>query len=108
LFKLPFHIDSPLAIGLITLTIALGFFALLWSYDRMNSVGRAVYWFFERRFGAAGPDKARRLGRGSLVLMVCIFGAMAAFALSVSVGLLQNGEPPKPMKMDEFLQKRHN
>jgi hypothetical protein len=72
----------------------------------MNSVGRALSWFFERRFGAAGPDKARRLGRVALVLMVCIFAAMAAFGISVASGLIKNGDPPKPLTMEEFLQRQ--
>jgi hypothetical protein len=108
LFKLPFHVDSPFAIGLITLAIALAFFALLLSYDRVPSVGRAMNWFFERRFGAAGPDKARKLGRGLLLAMICIFAAMAIFGISVSSGLIQNGDPPKPLTMDEFLQRKRN
>jgi hypothetical protein len=104
LFKLPFHVDSPLAVGLITLAIALGFSALLWSYDRATSVGRALHWFFERRFGAGDRDKARRLGRVFLILMICAFAAIAAFGISVASGLIQNGDPPKLLNMDEFLQ----
>src|SRR5262245_61940236 len=102
MFKLPFHVDSPFAIGLITLVVALGFSALLWSYERATSIGRSLHWYFERRFGA---EKAPRLGRALLILMICCFTACAAFGISVASGLIQNGDPPKLLKMDEFLQR---
>ena len=92
MFKLPFHVDSPFAIGLITLAAALGFSAVLWSCDRANKVGRALHWYFERRFGA---EKAKRLGRALLIFMICSFAAYAVFGISVASGLIQNGDPSK-------------
>jgi len=106
MFQLPTHIDSPLASGVFALAVAFLFAGLLWAYDRNNRIGNGLRWFLERRFAVAGQEKARKLGRRCLVGICFIFSAMAAFGLIVASGLIKNGDPPKPMTIDQFIQQQ--
>jgi hypothetical protein len=106
MFQLPTHIDSPLGSGVFCLAVAFLFAGLLWAYDRHNRIGNVLSWFFERRFAIAGQENAQKFGRRLLVGMCFIFSAMAAFGLIVASGLIKNGDPPKPMTIDQFIQQK--
>jgi hypothetical protein len=101
-FTLPFHVDSPLAVGVVCLAIAGLFAALLWSFERDIGPGRILKWYFARRFGAAGEEKSQRLGRVFLAGMLVAFGAASAFGLLVGTGLIKNGVPPKALTIEQF------
>jgi hypothetical protein len=107
MMKLPFHVDSPLASGISTLVFVILFAFLYWAYNRnVFRIGDGLGWFFERRFSAFGPDKARRVGRGFLLAMAILFGSMALFGILVGTGVVKNGDPPKPPTIEEFLQQQ--
>ncbi|HDZ39335.1 MAG TPA: hypothetical protein ENH62_13835 [Marinobacter sp.] len=109
MMKLPFHVDSPLAAGVFSLAVSLAFAFLYWAYDRnVFRIGDGLGWFFERQFGMVAPDKARRAGRGFLLAMAILFGCMALFGISVGTGVIENGDPPKPIAMEEFLEEHRN
>jgi hypothetical protein len=106
MFKLPFHADSPLAAGLVGLGLSLITALLLWAHGRDTIVGKAQRWFFARRFAHLGPEKAQKLGRVFLVSLIVVFAAVAVFGITVGTGVVENGEPPRPLTMDEFLKQQ--
>jgi hypothetical protein len=105
MLKLPFYVDTPWAAGLFTLAVALGFAFLLWAYRRDTMIGRSLQWYFRRRLSKLDSERALRWGRVVLIAMIAAFGACALFGMAVGTGLIKNGDAPRPLTMEEFLQK---
>jgi hypothetical protein len=105
MLKLPFHVDSPLAAGLVTLSISVGFAFLLWAYPREMIVGRALRRYFQWHFFKLGPEKARNWGRVVLGALTMAFGACAMFGIAVGSGVIKNGDASRPLTTQEFLEK---
>jgi hypothetical protein len=78
---------------------------LLWAHGRDTTVGKALRWFFGRRFAIWGPEKAQKVGRAGLVFFLVVFSAFAIFGIVVGTGLVKNGDSPRTLTMDEFLEK---
>lgn len=104
MLKLPFHVDTPLAAGFAALAASMIALFLLWAYDRETSVGKALKWYFRRRFSAFPPEKAVKFGRACFVVLIVLFGAIALLGITVGSGLVQNGDPPRPL-IDELRDK---
>ncbi len=101
MFQLPFRVDTPLA-PLIPLLVIL---YLLWAYDRDTTFGQALKWLVRRKLAALDPDKAHRIGRGFLVVATLILASFSLFGIAVASGLIRNGDPPRALTMDEFLER---
>lgn len=98
MLKLPFHIESPLAVALLVGAASALFAALWWAYgaDRLG-VRNLLGSYFQRRWGGAvPPERALAIGGQFLAGMAILFGALALFALAVGVGLVTNGDGPRP------------
>ncbi len=98
MLKLPFHIESPLAVSLLVGAAGAGFAALWWAY-RLDRFGvRSILGsYFQRRWGgAASPERALAVGGQFLAGMAILFGTLALFALAVGVGIVTNGDGPRP------------
>lgn len=97
MFKLPFHFSSPLATGFFTLALCLLFAFCRWSYNRRRGwIGRALESLFDSLYAQLGPEKAKKVGSGFLLVMAITFGAVAAFALAIGTGLITNGDILSP------------
>jgi hypothetical protein len=105
MFQLPFHVDTPLFSGLIALGVASAFGMLLWAYDRETIVAKVLKLFLEWIYASKGIIRAHQIGRMMIISLIVTFGAVAAFGISVGSGLIKNGDPPRPLTMEEFLQK---
>ena len=105
MLKLPFHVDTPLVSGFAALAASLVVLYLVWMYDRDTVVGNVLKWFFERRLRSVDRDKAHKIGRTCLIVLVGMLAAIALFGITVGSGLVQNGDPPRTLTMDEFLEK---
>lgn len=105
IMKLNSHVDRPLAVGVITLVVAL-IFATLWSMHRLNRgpVSRFIDAYFARRFAAFPPEKHRQVAQMFLLLMTAVIGLPSLFFLMVGVGIIENGPKPVPKirSMEEF------
>ena len=109
MFKLPFHVDTPLASGLAALAAVVLFLCARLAYDHnIMRIGDALGWWFERKFGAQGPEKGRRVGRAFLLVMAVLFGAMALFGIAVGTGVIRNGDAPAPITIEEFMERHGN
>jgi hypothetical protein len=107
MLKLPFHVASPLVMGFAALAASLAMLYLTWAYDRETLVGKVLKWYFERRLRALDRERAHKWGRTVLRLLAAIFAVFALFGIVVGSGLIQNGDPPRTLTMDEFL-KEHS
>jgi hypothetical protein len=106
MLKLPFYVDSPLADAAVALGVSLVFgYLYLAQHKNYLRFGDGLNWIFQRRFSAFAPERAIRIGRHLLLTMTAISGTMALFNILVCVGLLRNGDPPKPITMEEFMQR---
>jgi hypothetical protein len=105
MLKLPFHVDSPLVTGFAALTASLAMLYLTWAYDRETMVGKVLKRYFERKFSAFEHERAHKWGRTVLRLLAAIFAVFALFGIVVGSGLIQNGDPPRTLTMEEFLEK---
>jgi hypothetical protein len=102
MFQLPFYLDSPPAGGLFILAVCAVFLFLRWVHPRnLWRLGDALSWFFERRFHAVSPEKARRIGRHFLLAMAILFVVLGLFGILVRSGIIVNGDRPQPMTLDE-------
>jgi hypothetical protein len=109
MLKLPFYIDSPLADGGCALALSLLFAFLYWaSRNDRSRIGGVLNWYLERRFGIFDREKARKVGQRLLLALALLFGGMGLFGMSVGVGFLRNGDPPKPTTIEEFLKQHRN
>ena len=105
--KLPFHVDSPLAMGFSTLALSLVVLFLLWAYGRDILVGKVLRWYFQRRFSSLGSEKANTVARRFLLFLTVVFGAVAVSGLILGSGLIENGDEPPALTLEEFL-KNHD
>ncbi len=107
MFKLPFYVDAPWIIGVLSLLACLLFVFLRWAYARnIWRIGDVLGVFFDSVFGAAGPEKAQRTGRWFLLTMVVICGATALLGIAVGTGLVENGDSPNQIALEEFIERQ--
>jgi hypothetical protein len=103
LFKLPFHTERPLALGLVLFAVAL-LFAFTWqAYVRKWwKIDELLGWYFSHKYRQAGRERAQLGGKYVLVLLTTLFGCAALLPLSIAIGLIENGERrPEPPKSEE-------
>ncbi len=91
--------------GVFTLAAFLAMLYLTWVYDRETMVGKVLKRYFERRFSAFEQERAHKWGRTVLRLFTATLAAFALLGIVVGSGLIQNGDPPRRLTMEEFLEK---
>ena len=101
MFQLPFHFDRPLAAALLIGAASLAFFLLWIAYVRdLLHVRSLLAACFRRVLARYGPERATRFFGIYLLGMALLFAANACFALLVGTGVIRNGEPRRPKRLE--------
>jgi hypothetical protein len=97
MLKLPFHFDRPFETAVLVGCASL-LFAGLWWANRANflKIGNVLSTYFQRRWGASGPEKAQTAASVFLGVFAVLFACSALFGMLIAFGVIENGDKRKP------------